>query len=271
MEFVEQHGGDAVERRIVEHQPREHAFGDDLDARALGNLRAEAHAQAHRVADLFAQGRGHAGGGGARGQPARLQHQNFLVLRPGLVEQHQRHARGLAGARRRHQHGAIVRAKRGGQPRQRLVDRERFGKFAHYAYLTSRRRLAGRGEVGFAASRRPDQDLPRPPHALIRKAGAGDFLRRIDVAQVDQHRALHHVLQPLEIERAELLPFGHDHQRGGALGAVIGVLAERHIADDGFRLLHAGRIVGAHLGAHVLQRGDQRDRRRTRACRRYWA
>ena len=34
MEFVEQHGGDAVERRIVEDQPREHALGDDLDARA---------------------------------------------------------------------------------------------------------------------------------------------------------------------------------------------------------------------------------------------
>ncbi len=74
MEFVEQHGGDAVERRIVEHQPREHAFGHHLDARALGNLRAEAHAQAHGVADLFAERRRHAAGGGARGEPTRLQH-----------------------------------------------------------------------------------------------------------------------------------------------------------------------------------------------------
>ncbi len=35
MEFVEQHGGDAIERGIVEHQPREHALGDHLDAGAL--------------------------------------------------------------------------------------------------------------------------------------------------------------------------------------------------------------------------------------------
>ena len=34
VEFVEQHGGDAGERRIVEDQPREHALGHDLDARA---------------------------------------------------------------------------------------------------------------------------------------------------------------------------------------------------------------------------------------------
>ena len=44
VEFVEQHGGDAFERWIVEHQPREHALGDHFDARALGNLGAEAHA-----------------------------------------------------------------------------------------------------------------------------------------------------------------------------------------------------------------------------------
>ena len=34
--------------------------------------------------------------------------QDLFVLRPRLVEQHQRHARGLAGAGRRHQHGGIV-------------------------------------------------------------------------------------------------------------------------------------------------------------------
>ena len=82
VEFVEQHGGNAVERRIVEHQPREHAFGDHFDARALPDLGAEAHAQADRVADLFAQRGCHARGGGARRQPARLQHENFLVRSP---------------------------------------------------------------------------------------------------------------------------------------------------------------------------------------------
>ena len=109
VEFVEQHGGDAVERRIVEDQPREDAFGDDLDARLARHLRAEAHPQADRLADLLAQRRRHALGRRARGEPARLQHQDFPVRRPGLVEQHQRHARGLAGARRRDQHGGVVR------------------------------------------------------------------------------------------------------------------------------------------------------------------
>src|ERR1019366_9601315 len=78
-----------------------------------------------------------------------------------------------------------------------------------------------------------------PPDALIDEAVARDFLRTVDIAQIDQHRALHHRLEPREIERAELLPFGHDHQRGGALGASIGVLAEDHIGEDALRLLHA--------------------------------
>ena len=31
VEFVEQHGGDALEHRIVEDKPGEHPFGDDFD------------------------------------------------------------------------------------------------------------------------------------------------------------------------------------------------------------------------------------------------
>ena len=73
----------------------------------LRNLRAEADAQADRVADLFAQRRRHARRRGARRQPARLQQQDLFIFRPRLVEKHQRHARGLAGAGRRHQHGGI--------------------------------------------------------------------------------------------------------------------------------------------------------------------
>ena len=49
------------------------------------HLRAEAHAQADGVADLLAERRRHALGGGARGEPARLQHDDFLVRRPRLV------------------------------------------------------------------------------------------------------------------------------------------------------------------------------------------
>ena len=64
-------------------------------------------------------------GGGARGEPARLQHEDLAVLAHGSSRQHQRHARGLAGAGRRDQHGGVARAQRRGQRRQRVVDGKR--------------------------------------------------------------------------------------------------------------------------------------------------
>ena len=70
------HGGDAVEHRIVEHQPGEDALGDDLDAGLPRDFRAEPHPQAHRFADALAERLGHALGGGARRQPARFEHQD---------------------------------------------------------------------------------------------------------------------------------------------------------------------------------------------------
>ncbi len=108
VEFVEQHGSDAVEHRIVEDEPGENSLGDDFDAGLARDFGAEAHPQAYRVADAFAERRRHALGGGARGEPARLEHQDAAVFRPILAGQHQRHPRGLAGARRRHQHGRIT-------------------------------------------------------------------------------------------------------------------------------------------------------------------
>ena len=124
MEFVEQHGGNAIERRIVEHQSREHALGDDLDASLARHLRAKAHAIADRLADLLAERRRHALGRRARGEPARLKHENFFVCRPRLVDEHQRHARGLAGAGRRDQHGDVGFPQRRRELRQRRVDRQ---------------------------------------------------------------------------------------------------------------------------------------------------
>ena len=122
VEFVEQQRRDAVERGIVEHHAREHAFGDDLDPRPARHLGAEPHAIADGLADLFAERRRHARGGGAGREPARLEHDDLLARRPRLLRQHERHPRGLAGARRRDQHRGIGGAQRGGQRRQRVVD-----------------------------------------------------------------------------------------------------------------------------------------------------
>ena len=55
VKLVEQHRADAVERRVALQHPREHAFGDDLDPRALAHARLEPHAVADRVADGLAQ------------------------------------------------------------------------------------------------------------------------------------------------------------------------------------------------------------------------
>jgi hypothetical protein len=110
VEFVEQHGRDAVERGIVEDHAGEDALGHHLDPRPAADLRAEAHAKAHRLAHRLAKGLRHALGCGARGQPPGLQHDDLTSLHPGLVEQHERHARGLACAGRGHEHRIGLRA-----------------------------------------------------------------------------------------------------------------------------------------------------------------
>ena len=125
MEFVEQQCGDPVKRGIVEHHAREHALGDDLDAGAARHLRAEAHAIADGFADRLAERRRHARRRGAGGEASRLKDDDLLAVSPGLLRQHQRHARGLAGTRRRHQDGGIVGAQRCGEVRQGGVDRKR--------------------------------------------------------------------------------------------------------------------------------------------------
>ena len=81
MELVEHHRCDAVEHGIVEDQPGEDALGDDLDPGAARDFGAEPHPQAHSVADALAERLRHALGGGTRGEPARLQHQDAALVR----------------------------------------------------------------------------------------------------------------------------------------------------------------------------------------------
>ena len=128
VEFIEQHRSHARERRIVDDHARENALGDDLDAGLARDFRAEAHAQAHGFANRLAKIVRHARSGGARGEPARLEHQNAAGLprkpRPWFRGKDQRHAGGFAGAGRRHQHRGIIAAQRRGQFRQCGVDGE---------------------------------------------------------------------------------------------------------------------------------------------------
>ena len=125
MKFVEQHRRDAFKRGIVEDQAGENALGDHLDARAFRHFGAEPHPVSNRLADGFAKRLRHPLGGGAGGEPARFQHQDFAFAGPRLAGQHQRHPRGLAGAGRRHQHRSRAVCQGGKQVRQGGVDRQR--------------------------------------------------------------------------------------------------------------------------------------------------
>src|SRR6185437_15482553 len=115
VELVEQDGRDALERRIVEDLPCEHALGDDLDARAIRNKTRQPHAQADRLPDLFVERRRHSGGGGAGGETAWLEQNEALAHGPGFVEERERGARRLAGAGWGDQDGARMSCERRAQ------------------------------------------------------------------------------------------------------------------------------------------------------------
>ena len=81
--------------------------------------------------------------------------------------------------------------------------------------------------------------LPRPPNRRpsgspdrkIFEALAADFLRRVDIAQVDEDRLGQQRLDAAEVERAESIPFGDDDERRGILAAGIGIAAVIEIVE----------------------------------------
>ena len=99
MKLIEDDRSDTLERRVLLQHARQHALGDDLDARCTRDARVKAHAIADGFADAFAQRGGHATRNRARRKPPRLEHHEPLVRRPGLSEQGERHNRALARAR----------------------------------------------------------------------------------------------------------------------------------------------------------------------------
>ena len=130
VEFVEDDEAHAGELRIGLQAAGEDAFGDHLDAGPGRDLAVEPHGVAHRAAHLLAQRLGHAPCRGARRKPARLEHDDLAAVEPGLVEEHQRHARCLAGARLGHEQGRAA----AGQGRAELRDDGIDGK-RHGAHL----------------------------------------------------------------------------------------------------------------------------------------
>ena len=108
----------------------------------------------------LAEGPGHAVRGRAGGEAARLEHDELAALDPGLVEERERHPRGLAGPGRRDEHRVRARA----QPRREIaedgVDGERGVEGAHGRVMADRparrklRPAAGGGQRRFAMKTR---------------------------------------------------------------------------------------------------------------------
>ncbi len=87
VELVEQHRADAGKLRVVEDHAGEDALGDNLDAGLRPGFRDHARAKPDPLADGLRQGLRHALGGGARGDAARLQHQDFATPEPVRIRQ----------------------------------------------------------------------------------------------------------------------------------------------------------------------------------------
>jgi hypothetical protein len=81
----------------------------------------------------------------------------------------------------------------------------------------------------------------------------------VNVPQIDQDWASHPLLHLLEIERTELFPFGNNYHPVSSISARIRSIAVGDVGKKGFCLLHPRRVERAHLSAHILQGGNERN------------
>ncbi len=149
MELVEQHRRVALQRRVRSQHPGKHPFGDHLNARRRAHPGVQPGAVAHGLPYRFTELLRHEPGHRPRRHPARLQNQNTVVAAPGRVQQHQRHAGGLAGAGRRLQHGAALLGQTAAQLRQHGVHRQsKISGFSHGGILSEMMFRAGVSPAG---------------------------------------------------------------------------------------------------------------------------
>ncbi len=168
VELIEDHRRHAVQARIVENHPGEHALGHHLDPGSSRDLRLQSHAKTHRLADALAQALGHPRRRRPGRQPPGFEHDDLTAGHPRLVQQGQGHDRGLARPGRRDQHGGLAFGERGLQGRQGFVD----GK-GHAAWFK-----------GGAAKHQAPASEPRSrrDRLTLRQQRLGTVLRRSNVA-----------------------------------------------------------------------------------------
>ncbi len=96
-----------------------------------------------------------------------------------------------------------------------------------------------------------DAEIAEPPLTHVRG--------RINIAKVDNDRFAQRIFDAGKVERPKRIPLCHDHERGGAFGAKIGVLTKGNIGQDLPRLLNRLRIIGAYFRPGRLQSNNDVD------------
>ena len=127
MELVEDHGADAFQEGIGLQALDEDPLGHHQDPGLGTRLALEAHLVAHLAAERPAAFLGHPAGGGAGGDPPRLEHDDLLAAADPRGEQGRGNAGRLPRAGGRDEHGRGPLAQRRDQLGQDLVDGERRG------------------------------------------------------------------------------------------------------------------------------------------------
>src|SRR5437762_972585 len=96
-----------------------------------------------------------------------------------------------------------------------------------------------------------------PSDRVVLEAEASHALRLPEIAPVEDHGALELAAQTLEVEVLELVPLRHQHHCVGAVGRLVGRLAE---GDGGrqepLRVVHGRRVVGAYPGPGRVEKLD---------------
>ena len=113
VKFIDDDRGDVAQQRILLEVGGQDAFGDDEEARVRGELPLETDVPADFAADGPAALVGDAPRHRSRRDAPRLQQQHAPA-----IDERRRHSRGLAGARRRHQHRGAMTIERLANARQ---------------------------------------------------------------------------------------------------------------------------------------------------------
>jgi len=124
VKFIEDHRADAVQRGIALEAPRQHAFGDDLDARTLTHATVAARAIPSESSNGVAKQVGDPKCGGPGGDAARLEHDDDLVAEPRRGEERGRDERRFPRTGRGLKHDTSIRLQRVEKRWEHRLDRE---------------------------------------------------------------------------------------------------------------------------------------------------